>query len=286
MDVDSKKRKSCFALIVGNRGFFPDALCQEGREQMLRILGEEGFDVVCLGPDQTKFGSVESLQDARACGALFQKHAGKIDGIIVSLPNFGDERNAANAIRFSELQVPVLVQAFPDKADSMLMGKRRDSFCGKISVCNNLWQYGIKFSLTSRHTVEPNSPSFRAESKHSLHLQDHKRSKAMRVGVVGARPAAFNTVRFSEKLMENAGISVETLDLSEVLGRIDRLSDDAPETQNKLAAITTYVRTQDIPAASLMKMAKFGAVVDNGWNPTISREAPFNVGLRCRNSLV
>ncbi|MGP8258313.1 MAG: L-fucose/L-arabinose isomerase family protein [Methanoregula sp.] len=263
MQVNSKKRKNCFALIIGNRGFFPGALCQEGREQMLRVLDEEGFDVVCLSPEQTKFGSVESLQDARICGELFQQHAGDIDGIIVSLPNFGDERNAANAIRFSGIQVPVLVQAFPDAANRMLMGNRRDSFCGKISVCNNLWQYGIKYSLTSRHTVEPNSPGFRADlQSFAATCRVVKGLKQVRVGVIGARPASFNTVRFSEKLMENAGISVETLDLSEVLGRVDRLKDDAPETQGKLAAIARYVSTQGIPAASLMKMAKFGVVVD------------------------
>lgn len=262
------KRRDHFGLIIGNRGFFPDTLCQDGREQMLRVLNEEGFEVVCLSPEQTKFGSVESLQDARACSELFQKHAKHIDGIIVSLPNFGDERNAANAIRFSGLEVPVLVQAFADQPEHMLMGARRDSFCGKISVCNNLWQYGIKFSLTSQHTVDPTSNGFRSDlQSFAATCRVVNGLKRVRVGVIGARPAAFNTVRFSEKLMERAGISVETLDLSEVLGRIDRLKEDAPETQAKLSVIAKYVRTQDIPAQSLIKMAKFGAVVDQ-WMQT------------------
>ena len=50
---------------------------------------------------------------------------------------------------------------------------------------------------------------------------------------MGARPAAFNTVRFSEKLMEHAGISVETLDLSEVFGRIHRMTDDDPRVKGE-----------------------------------------------------
>ncbi len=47
----------------------------------------------------------------------------------------------------------------------------------------------------------------------------------LRVGAIGARPTAFNTVRYSEKILESQGISIETLDLSEVLGRIERMKD-------------------------------------------------------------
>ena len=66
----------------------------------------------------------------------------------------------ANAMRWAGLNVPVLVHAFPDDAPKMTIKDRRDSFCGKMSVCNNLHQYGIKFSLTTLHTVDPDSDSF------------------------------------------------------------------------------------------------------------------------------
>src|SRR5579884_3140815 len=135
-------------VIVGNRGFFPAALARDGRSEVLRILEEEGYRSICLNPEDTKFGVVETLQDARKCADLFKTHRDEIDGILVTLPNFGDEKAVANAIRISGLEVPVLVHAFPDEPHRMLMGGRRDSFCGKISVCNNLWQYGIRFTLT------------------------------------------------------------------------------------------------------------------------------------------
>jgi len=258
-------KPTTFGVIIGNRGFFPAVLARDGREETLRVIEKEGYKTVCLTPDETKFGSVETLQDSRKCGDLFKKHAGELDGIIVSLPNFGDERGVANSIRMSGLDVPVLVQAYPDEPAKMLMGGRRDSFCGKISVCNNLWQYGIRYTLTSLHTVAPGSDSFRADLKaFAATCRIVKGLKNVRVGVLGARPAAFNTVRFSEKLMENAGITVETLDLSEVFGRIERLKDDDAKVKAKLSAIGEYVSTQGVPAASLMKMAKFGAVVD-GW---------------------
>jgi L-fucose isomerase-like protein len=252
-----------FGVIIGNRGFFPAELCRKGREEILRVLDEEGYKAVCLTPEDTKFGSVETLQDARKCADLFKKHNEQIDGMLVSLPNFGDERGVANSIRLSSLDVPVLVQAFPDAADKMLMGSRRDSFCGKISVCNNLWQYGIPYTLTGQHTVAPSSDSFKADlNAFAATCRIVKGLRNVRVGVLGARPAAFNTVRFSEKLMEHAGITVETLDLSEVFGRVNRLKDDDPKTKAKIDGIQGYVETRGIPPASLMKMAKFGLVVD------------------------
>jgi len=252
-----------FGVIIGNRGFFPDVLARDGREEVLRVLEQEGFKTVCLTPEETKFGSVETLNDARKCAELFKKHRDEIDGILVSLPNFGDERGVANSIRMAGLDVPVLVQAYPDDPDKMLMGSRRDSFCGKMSVCNNLWQYGIKFTLTESHTVAPDTDSFKADLKaFAATCRIVKGLKNVRIGALGARPAAFNTVRYSEKLLENNGISVETLDLSEVFGRVARLKDDDSKVQARLAGISSYVPTQGIPAASLLKMAKFGVVMD------------------------
>jgi L-fucose isomerase-like protein len=252
-----------FGVIIGNRGFFPDVLARDGREEILRILEREGYKSVCLTPQDSKHGSVETLHDARKCADLFKKHGDEIDGILVSLPNFGDERGVANSIRMSGLEVPVLVQAFPDEPEKMLMGGRRDSFCGKISVCNNLWQYGIRYTLTQLHTESPGTDLFRSDLKaFAATCRVVKGMKNLRVGVLGARPAAFNTVRFSEKLMEQAGITVETLDLSEVFGRVARLKDDDSMVQGKLTSIRGYVPSESVPAPSLVKMAKFGVVVD------------------------
>src|SRR5579863_2064122 len=109
-EVVADDREIGFGLVVGNRSFFPDSLARDGREEMLRVLRGEGYEVICPSPEETKYGSVETLQDARTCAEIFKKHRDEIDGIIVSLPNFGDEKNAANAIRMSGLDVPVLVQ--------------------------------------------------------------------------------------------------------------------------------------------------------------------------------
>jgi len=252
-------------LVVGNRGFFPDHLAKDGYSEMTAVLQEAGMKVIVLGPQESKYGAVETREEAKRCAELFRRHADEIDGVIVSLPNFGDERAVAETLRMARLDVPVLVQAYPDTPNRMGIRYRRDSFCGKMSVCNNLKQYGIPYSLTRLHTVAPTSESFREDlAWFAAVCRVVKKVRHARIGALGARPAAFNTVRYSEKLLENHGISVETVDLSEILGRIDRKKDNDDDVRQKLAAIQAYVTTQGIPTESLVKMAKLGAVID-GW---------------------
>jgi len=257
------KRKTTLGLIVGNRGFFPARLCETGRATVLKVLEEEGLEVVALSPQDTTYGSIESLSDAQACADLFKKHRDEIDGVLVTLPNFGDERAIANALRWAELNVPVLVHAFADDMTKMTIEYRRDSFCGKISACNNLRQYGIKYSLTTLHTVDPDCDEFKTDlHKFAAVCRIVRGLKNARIGLIGARPAAFNTVRFSEKILERSGISVETLDLSEVLGQIKRINSDDPTLKAKLEEIHAYVRIDGVPNEALLRMAKFGMVVD------------------------
>jgi L-fucose isomerase-like protein len=251
-------------IIVGNRGFFPSHLCETGRATILKVLKEEGIEAITLSPEETTYGSVESLAEARKCAELFKEHRGEIDGVLVTLPNFGDERAIANTLRWADLDVPVLIQAFPDDIKDMSIDNRRDSFCGKMSACNNLRQYGIQYSLTSLHTVDPESEDFREDLRRFASIcRVVGGLKNSRFGMLGARPAAFNTVRFSEKLLERSGISVETLDLSEVYGRIDELADGDPSVVNMLSQIKDYIPRKEIPSESLIKMAKLGVVVDS-----------------------
>ncbi len=258
------KTKTTLGVIVGNRGFFPNHLCETGRVDILRVLAQEGIDAVIVGIDDTPFGSVETLQDATRCAELFQAHAAEIDGILVTLPNFGDERGVADAIRRSGLNVPVLIQATPDDPVKMTIADRRDSFCGKMSVCNNLKQYGIKYTLTTLHTVAPDSPSFRRDLRRfAATCRVVRGLKGARMGMLGARPAAFITVRYSEKLLEKAGISIEVLDLSEAFGRAARLQDDDARVMAKVQEIKDYVTTQGVAAAALSKMARFALVMDD-----------------------
>ena len=250
-------------VLVGNRGFFPAELCEQGRKTVLAVLKEEGLEAVALTPKDTKYGSVESLADAKKCAELFKANREKIDGILVTLPNFGDERGIADALRLAGLDVPVLVHAFPDEPGRMAIEHRRDSFCGKMSACSTLAQYGIRYSLTTQHTMDPESAGFRGDIASFAGVCRVVRGlRKARFGQIGARPAAFLTVRYSEKLLERTGISVETVDLSELFGRAWSLKDKDSAVVSKLDEIRGYVRTTRIPRESLTRMAKFAVVLD------------------------
>ena len=257
-------QKMTFGVIVGNRGFFPDHLAKSGRVQILEELASYGHDTVCPTPEETKYGAVESREDAKKCAAMFGANREKIDGIIVTLPNFGDEKAIAETLRMAGLNVPVLIHAFPDTAGRMTIADRRDSFCGKMSACNNLQQYRIPYSITKLHTVAPGTPEFRADIDwFAAVCRVANGLRRLRIGAVGARPAAFNTVRYSEKILESNGISIEPIDLSEIFGRTQRLKDDDASVKDKLDKIDRYVSTAGIPAEALLKMAKFGVVMDD-----------------------
>src|SRR4051794_1126278 len=267
-------RPMTLGLIVGNRDFFPDQLVGEARRELLALLEGQGVRVVAVSSEETKLGGVETFADARRCAELFARHRDAIDGVLVSLPNFGDERGVAESIKLSGLKVPVLVQAYPDDLNRLGVARRRDAFCGKISVCNNLKQAGVPFSLTTKHVVAPADESFRADLARFLGVCRVARGlRNMRIGAVGARPGAFNTVRYSEKLLERHGINVTTVDLSEILGRAEKLDADHPRVRAAVEEIRAYAPTGNVPADRLAKMARLDVVLadfvaDNGLDAT------------------
>ncbi|HEY4011558.1 MAG TPA: L-fucose/L-arabinose isomerase family protein [Acidobacteriaceae bacterium] len=256
-------RQMTMGVVVGNRGFFPSHLATSGRLEMVAALEAAGIKPIVLSPEETAHGAVETYEDAKRCAALFKKHATEIDGIIITLPNFGEERGLADTLRLADLRVPVLIQATPDSPGKMGIAFRRDSFCGKMSISNNLKQYGIPYSLTTLHTEAPDSAEFKADLvKFSAVCRIVRGFRNLRLGAIGARPAAFNTVRYSEKLLEHSGITVDTLDLSEVFGGISRLPDNDDAVQQKLAAIKSYIPVNSTPEDALIKMSKLGVVID------------------------
>src|SRR5579885_3207011 len=249
-------------VIVGNRDFFPDVLVGEARRDLLKLFDELGLDAILLDEQTTKLGAVETWEDAKRCAELFRKNRGRIAGVLVSLPNFGDEKGVADTLKLAELNAPVLVQAYPDDLDQLQVERRRDAFCGKISVCNNLRQYGIPFSLTTNHTTHPLSDDFRRDlAGFVAQCRVVAGLRRARIGAIGARPNAFNTTRYSEKLLQSSGISVCTIDLSDIFGRAGRLADDDQRVQQKISEITGYAAALQVPGSALTRMAKLAVVL-------------------------
>ncbi len=255
--------KIALGLIIGNRDCFPGHLAEKGRRELTGLLKKQDVDAVIIEEGKTRFGAVGNLEEARKNAALFRANRDKIAGILVSLPNFGDERAIADTIRLSELNVPVLVQAYPDELKKMSVEDRRDSFCGKFSTCDVLRQYGIRYSLTGSHTTAPGSTEFKKDLDWFLAVcRVVKGLKNARIGAIGARTTPFKTVRFSEKLLEASGISVETVDLSEIMLAVEKLKNSDSQVQSKLKVISGYCVTGRTSREALLRMAKMGVSVD------------------------
>lgn len=257
-------KNSTLGVIIGNRDFFPDKLVAEARTEILDLFKQLNITPVMLSDVDSKLGGVETFAEAQKCAALFKKHADEIDGILVVLPNFGDEKGVADTIKLSGLTVPVLIQGYPDDLGKMDVVNRRDAWCGKISVCNNLYQYGIKYSLTTKHVVSPKDESFITDLKNfTATCRVVNGLRKVRIGAVGARPTAFNTVRYSEKLLQRNGISVTTVDLSEILGNANKLTADDKAVKEKLEKIHAYTNTGLTPPDKLVQIAKLDVVLAN-----------------------
>ncbi|RRB04810.1 L-fucose/L-arabinose isomerase family protein [Larkinella rosea] len=251
-------------VIIGNRDFFPDRLVAESRVEIIDILKKHNINPILLGTEDTKLGGVETFQDARKCADLFRNHRDEISGILVVLPNFGDERGVAETLKLAGLEVPVLIQAYPDDLNKLDVARRRDSWCGKISVSNNLYQFGIKYSLTTKHVVHPTDASFTQDLLNFIGVCRVVRGlRKVRIGAVGARPGGFNTVRYSEKILQRNGISVVTIDLSEILGNADKLTKDDASVKARLEAIKAYTPTGRTPDDKLVQIAKLDVVLND-----------------------
>lgn len=278
------KKKLCFGVIIGTRAYFNSALAKDVRKQLLKTIEEQGYDYVILPEDATPTGSssIETREDGIKCAELFRQNRDKIDGIIVSLPNFGFEIGIINAISIADLNVPVLVQACDDENDKVDLDSRRDAFCGKISVCNNLYQYGIPFTDTTLHTYSIYSDLLAKDiNRFAAVCRVVNGLRHARIGAIGARPAGFQTVRASEKILQATGITVVPVDLSEILGAARKIEDADAELVQKIEEIKKYARVPQQYSEKLMLQAKFGVAVERWMNAN----AIDAVAIQCWDSL-
>lgn len=278
------KERMCFGIIIGTRAYFNSELAKDVRKQLLRALADEGYDYVILPEDATPTGSssIETREDGLKCAELFRQNRDRIDGIIVSLPNFGFEIGIINAISVADLNVPILVQACDDENDKVDLDSRRDAFCGKISVCNNLYQYGIPFTDTTLHTYSIYSELLAKDiNKFAGICRVVNGLRHARIGAIGARPAGFQTVRASEKLLQKSGITVVPVDLSEILGAARKIEDTDVELLKKLEEIKCYAVVPKEYSDKLVLQAKFGVAVER-WIEANQIDA---VAVQCWDSL-
>lgn len=278
------KKKLCFGIIIGTRAYFNSELAKDVRKQLLQTVTGEGYDYVILPEDATVTGSssIETREDGLKCAALFRENRDRIDGIIVSLPNFGFEIGIINAISVADLNVPIMVQACDDENDKVDLDSRRDAFCGKLSVCNNLYQYGIPFTDTTLHTYSIYSDLLTKDiNKFAAICRTVNGLRHARIGAIGARPAGFQTVRASEKILQATGITVIPVDLSEILGAARKIENQDEALLLKIEEIKKYAKVPEQYSDKLVLQAKFGVAVER-WMELNAVDA---VAIQCWDSL-
>ena len=253
--------RTTFAVFFGNRGLFPASLIASARREMRRALEKLGHKALMLPEKATRHGAVETPAEGRAFAEFLLKNRGRYGGVILCLPNFGDETGAVAALEAAG--VPILVQAYPDDLRKMAPASRRDAFCGKLSVMDVLRQYGIRFTALAPHVVSPGSAAFGGNLEYFDRLcRVVGGLRGAVIGAIGARTTPFKTVRIDELTLQQHGITVETTDLAEVFMRVEALGDQAAEVRSKSAAIGRLASWAGAPEESRLTLARLGAVLD------------------------
>ncbi len=256
--------KNCVGVVIGHRDVFPGTLAEAGRKRVLAALEKMGVQPIIPGELETRYGAVSCYEDAKKYARFFREHAEEISGFIISLPDFGDESSIAASVRLADVRLPVYVHAFPDDPRKCNIQNRNDSFCGKFSLCNNLKQAGISFSVGESHVLDPDTEEFAFEVSRFLGVcRVVKGLRNVKIGWIGARTPDFRTVRFSEKILERNGISVETVDLSHILVCAEELRDSDPEVLKRTAELDAYcVNQENVPREAIVKSARLSLAIE------------------------
>jgi L-fucose isomerase-like protein len=253
--------QTTFALFFGNRGFFPASLIAAARQELSEALQAQGHRVLMLDESATRFGAVESPREGEIYANFLRANRGKFSGVILCLPNFGDETGAVAALQ--QANVPILVQAYPDELEKMAPAQRRDAFCGKLSIMDVFRQYSVRFTALKPHVVRPGSAQFKANvDEFARTCRVVAGVRGMVVGAIGARTTPFKTVRIDEATLQRYGITVETLDLGEVIARVKEVRAEDEAYQAKLRVMAGYARWEGVPNHALEQIVRLAVTLD------------------------
>jgi len=254
--------KSSFALYFGNRGFFPASLLASAREELTSVLQRMGHETIAMDAGATRHGAVETPAEGALYARFLEENRGRFDGVILCLPNFGDENGAVAALR--DARVPILVHAYPDEMDKMAPELRRDAFCGKLSIMDVFCQNGIPFTALKPHVCSPQSAVFGAHVEHFDRVcRVVSGMRRLTVGAIGARTSAFKTVRIDEVALQRAGITMETYDLADVFARLRAVSPESQEYRTQAARLKQVADFGSVPAEATDNLVRLSVVLDS-----------------------
>lgn len=254
-------KQMTFALYFANRGFFPETLIAGARKEMAEAVTNAGYQYLIPEEEMTRYGAVETRAEGKRYAAWLKSHEGEYDGVIMCLPNFGDENGGVAAVQ--DAGVPVLLHAYPDEIGKMDFEHRRDSYCGKFSFADVFHQYGIPFTMLEPHVVHPLSETFADNLRDFAGIcRVVNGMKRFSVGAFGARTSKFKTVRYDEITLQKYGITVETFDLSELINKVQNMEDSDSRVLRKVKRLVDYTDFSCVPADKTNVLAKVSVVID------------------------
>ncbi|MFV0352719.1 MAG: L-fucose/L-arabinose isomerase family protein [Oscillospiraceae bacterium] len=253
-------KKLTFALYFGNRGFFPGELIDAARKDLRAACAAVGADTIEMDASLTRFGAVETMAEGRIYANFLEENRGKFDGVILSLPNFGDENGATVALQ--DAGVPILLQAYPDEFGLMDFNHRRDSFCGKLSIADVFRQNNIKFTVMEPHTCHPASKEFNRQlTTFAQTCAIVKKMRRFNVGAIGARTTAFKTIRYDEIAMAKVGINCETMDLTQFFAEMHAVDTTSAEFKDACTMIASTADYSQLPQEQMEAQARLYVAV-------------------------
>ena len=257
-----QNKKQTFALYFGNRGFFPASLIASARDEVAAAVEKAGFDYLMPPSDMTRYGAVETKDEGLKYAEWLGEHIGEYDGLIMSLPNFSDENGAVAAVR--DCGVPIFIQAYPDEIGKMDFDHRRDSYCGKFSICDVFHQYKIPFTIMPPHVVHPSTDAFAKNlSDFAAVCRVVNGMKRFTIGVIGARTTKFKTVRYDEITLQKYGITCDTYDLSELFYRVEKMDGNSDAVKAKIEKLIGYTDFSSVPKDKTETLAKVSVAIDD-----------------------
>ncbi len=269
-------RPTTFASLIATRTNFPAKYITQARKELAAVLKKTGNKLLNFPSGETPTGGVETTQDGEKYAKWFDKHRSEIGGVIVLMPNFGDERGAVAALR--DARVPIYIQTQPDEIGKMAPADRRDGFCGRISITDNFWKFDIPFTVLPPHTLAVTAPRFKQQVDYFDRVcRVATGARRFRVGAIGARTSPFKTVRIDEDALERAGVSMETYDLLDVFSQMEGIKDSDRTLKKKIAFLEDYATWCKPSRRVLPTIARLGVVLDR----IITDDGLDTIALRC-----
>ena len=251
-----------FAVLFAARSKLPREKIDCQYALMRAALEKEGHKIFVMDSALTYNGSVETLDEAYAFAKFLRDNDGVIDGVIVSAMNFTEETATITALK--DCNVPILITAIADEMGQLDYYHNRAAFCGKLALMAMFKQAEIPYTAYTPHVCFADSDSFAKNIRDFAAVcRVVNGMKRMRLGIIGARPSSFKTVRTDEVTLQKHGITTETFDLAEVLVRIEKMKEDAGRVEKKKAALYSYADFSSLPADRFENYAKWSLAVDD-----------------------